>query len=406
MAAIAALSSGDTSWVIVATILVLLMSIPGAAFFYGGLTKKKNVLNTMFLTLIAFSIIAVIWVCYGYQVAFGSSISGIIGSPTNLFMTGISPDGMNGSIPTILYVTFQLTFAALTGALISGAIVGRMKTSAWIIYIIAWVTLIYIPICHWVWGGGWLMSLGTLDFAGGTVVEINCGLSALALAIVLGTRKEKVLLPHNLGYSVLGAGFLFFGWLGFNGGSALTAGALSSNAILVTVISGCAALIAWCIIDNIKVGKPTVLGAITGLIAGLVAITPAAGFVDVPASIVIGLGASCVSYFAVYYLKEKLGYDDALDVFGVHGCSGIWGALATGIFASPFINSAASGLLYGNPGQLGIQVIAVCVSVVYAFVVSYIIAKVLDMTMGIRVEEKVEVEGLDTNLHEESGYNL
>ena len=370
MAAIAALSSGDTSWVIVATILVLLMSIPGAAFFYGGLTKKKNVLNTMFLTLIAFSIIAVIWVCYGYQVAFGSSISGIIGSPTNLFMTGISPDGMNGSIPTILYVTFQLTFAALTGALISGAIVGRMKTSAWIIYIIAWVTLIYIPICHWVWGGGWLMSLGTLDFAGGTVVEINCGLSALALAIVLGTRKEKVLLPHNLGYSVLGAGFLFFGWLGFNGGSALTAGALSSNAILVTVISGCAALIAWCIIDNIKVGKPTVLGAITGLIAGLVAITPAAGFVDVPASIVIGLGASCVSYFAVYYLKEKLGYDDALDVFGVHGCSGIWGALATGIFASPFINSAASGLLYGNPGQLGIQAIAVIVSVVYVFVVS------------------------------------
>ena len=250
------------------------------------------------------------------------------------------------------------------------------------------------------------MNLGALDFAGGTVVHINCGVSALALALVLGTRKEKTLLPHNLGYSVLGAAFLFFGWLGFNGGSALTAGGLASSAILVSIVAACVGLIVWCIIDTIKVGKPTVLGAITGLIAGLVAITPAAGFVDVPASIVIGAVASCVSYFSIYYFKDRFGYDDALDVFGVHGCSGIWGTLATGLFASPFINSAASGLLYGNPGQLGIQVIAVCVSVVYAFVVSYIIAKVLDMTMGIRVEEKVEVEGLDTNLHEESGYNL
>ena len=406
MAAIAVLNTGNTAWVIVATILALLMSIPGAALFYGGLAKRKNVLNTMFLTLIAFSVIAIIWVCYGYQASFGSTLNGIIGFPSYLFMSGLTLNSMHGSIPTVLYITFQLAFAALTGVIISGSIVGRMKTNAWVIYIIAWLTLIYIPICHWVWGGGWLMSLGTLDFAGGTVVEINCGLSALALAIVLGTRKEKVLLPHNLGYSVLGAGFLFFGWLGFNGGSALTAGALSSNAILVTVISGCAALIAWCIIDNIKVGKPTVLGAITGLIAGLVAITPAAGFVDVPASIVIGLGASCVSYFAVYYLKEKLGYDDALDVFGVHGCSGIWGALATGIFASPFINSAASGLLYGNPGQLGIQAIAVVVSVVYVFVVSYLIAKIIDKTIGLRVEGRVEIEGLDTNLHEESGYNF
>jgi Amt family ammonium transporter len=250
------------------------------------------------------------------------------------------------------------------------------------------------------------MSLGTLDFAGGTVVEINCGLSALALAIVLGTRREKVLLPHNLGYSVLGAGFLFFGWLGFNGGSALVAGGISSNAILVTVISACIALIAWCVIDTIKIGKPTVLGAITGLIAGLVAITPAAGFVDVLSSIIIGIVASCVSYFAIYYVKEKLGYDDALDVFGVHGCSGMWGVIATGIFASPFINPLGKGLLYGNPGQLGIQALAVCVSVIYVFAVSYAIAKVLDKTIGIRVEERIEVEGLDTNLHEESGYNI
>ncbi|WP_409198898.1 MULTISPECIES: ammonium transporter [Methanobrevibacter] len=406
MSAIAALSSGDTAWIIVASILVLLMSIPGAAFFYGGLAKKKNVLNTMFLTLIAFAIIALIWVTYGYSFAFGSTINGIIGAPANLFMSGISPDALNGSIPTMLYIVFQLTFAALTGALISGAVVGRMKTSSWIVFIIAWATLVYLPICHWVWGGGWLMNLGALDFAGGTVVHINCGLSALALILVLGARKEKTLLPHNLTTSILGAAFLFFGWLGFNGGSALTAGGLASSAILVSIVAACAALIMWCIIDAIKVGKPTVLGAITGLIAGLVAITPAAGFVDVPAAIIIGLGASLVSYFAVYYIKERLGYDDALDVFGVHGCSGIFGSIVTGIFASPFINSAASGLLYGNPGQVGIQLLATAVSIVWAFGVSYIIAKVIDKTMGLRVEESVEVEGLDTNLHEESGYNL
>ena len=400
------LSAGDTAWVLTATILVLLMSIPGVAFFYSGLTKRKNVLNTMFLTFIAFSIASLIWVVYGYPFAFGDvSISGLIAHPAHFFMSGIGIDELTGSIPTILFVVFQLTFAGLTAALISGSIVGRMKISAWIIFILAWVTLVYIPIAHWVWGGGWLMQMGALDFAGGTVVHINSGVTALALALVLGKRKDASLLPHNLGYSVLGAGLLWFGWMGFNGGSALAANGLAASAMLVSNVSAAAALITWVLIDIVKIGKPTMLGAITGGVAGLVAITPAAGFVDVPAAIVIGFVTSFVSYYAIYYLKSKLGYDDALDVFGVHGLSGVWGAIATGIFASPAIN-AASGLIYGNPGQVTIQVISVIVTAVYAFVISIVLAKVLDKTIGIRVDEKAEIEGLDTNLHEESGYRL
>ena len=359
----------------------------------------------MFLSIIAFAIIALIWVSYGYPIAFGNTINGIIGMPTNLFLTGISLNAVSGTIPEMLWIVFQLTFAALTGALIAGAVVGRMKTSAWITFIILWATLVYIPIAHWVWGGGWLMQLGALDFAGGTVVHINSGVSALALILVLGSRKEKTLLPHNLTYSILGAGFLFFGWLGFNGGSALAANGLAASAIIVSIVAACAGLLTWIIIDTIKGGKPTVLGAITGLVAGLVAITPAAGFVDVPASIIIGIITSIVSYFAVYYMKEKLGYDDALDVFGVHGCSGIWGSIATGIFAAPFINEA-SGLIYGNAGQLWIQIIATVISIVYVFVISWILAKVIDKTIGLRVEDKVEISGLDTSLHEESGYQL
>ena len=400
------LSTGDTAWILIATILVLLMSIPGVAFFYSGLTKRKNVLNTMFLTFIAFSIASIIWVVYGYPFAFGDvSISGLIAVPAHFFLSGIGINDLTGSIPTILFIVFQLTFAGLTAALISGAIVGRMKTSAWMIFIIAWVTLVYIPIAHWVWGGGWLMQMGALDFAGGTVVHINSGVTALALALVLGRRKDTSLLPHNLGYSVLGAGFLWFGWMGFNGGSALAANGLAASAILVSNIAAATALITWVIIDMVKVGKPTMLGAITGGVAGLVAITPAAGFVDVPAAIVIGFITAFVSYFAIYYLKAKFGYDDALDVFGVHGLSGVWGAIATGIFASPAINGAA-GLIFGNPSQVTIQIISIIATAAYAFVISIILAKILDKTMGIRVDEKAEIGGLDSHLHEESGYRL
>lgn len=399
-------STGDTAWVLICTILVLLMSIPAIAFFYGGLSKRKNVLNTMFLSFIAFAIVSVIWVIYGYSFAFGSDISGFIGAPANLLLQGIGIDSLSGSIPEILFIVFQLAFAGLTAALVSGGIVGRMKTKAWVLFIVLWITFAYIPIAHWVWGGGWLMQMGALDFAGGTVVHINSGITALAAAIVLGKRKDTSLLPHNLGYAVLGAGLLWFGWMGFNGGSGLAADGLAANAILVSNVAAAIALIVWTALDTYIVGKPTVLGAISGAVAGLVAITPAAGFVDVSGALVIGAVASLVSYAAIYYLKPKLGYDDALDVFGIHGMSGIWGAIATGIFATPFINEAA-GLLYGNPEQLLIQILSVVVTLVYSFVVSYVIAKVLDKAMGgIRVEEHEEVTGLDTNLHEESAYNL
>lgn len=399
------LNSGDTAWVLISTILVLLMSIPGIAFFYGGLVNKKNVLNTMFLTLIAFAIASIIWVFYGYQFAFGETINGLIGFPTHLLMTGFGIDALNGSIPLLLFIVFQLTFAGLTAALISGAVVGRMKFSAWMIFIIVWLSLVYVPIAHWVWGGGWLMEIGALDFAGGTVVHISSGISALALILLLGSRKDKSLLPHNLGYSVLGAAFLWFGWMGFNGGSALTAGGLASSALLVSNIAAAAGLITWVCIDNLKEGKPTVLGAISGAVAGLVGVTPAAGFVDVSGALSIGIGASILSYLAITYLKPYLGYDDALDVFGIHGISGIWGAIATGIFATPLINDA-SGLLYGNPSQVVIQIITVIATVAYTFLVTIIIAKIIDLTIGLRVKEQEEIQGLDANLHEESGYRI
>ena len=400
------ISAGDTAWILGATILVLLMSVPGIAFFYGGLTKKKNVLNSMFLALIAFAIASVIWVVYGYSFAFGdTSLHGLISAPANFLMMGIGIDDVTGTIPTILFAAFQLTFAGLTAALISGSIVGRMKASSWMIFIIAWITLVYIPIAHWVWGGGWLMQMGALDFAGGTVVHINSGVTALVLALVLGKRKDTSLLPHNLGYSILGAGFLWFGWMGFNGGSALAANGLAASAILVSNVAAAVAMITWILIDTYRIGKPTVLGAITGAVAGLVAITPAAGFVDVPAAILIGFVTAFVSYFAIYVLKSKLGYDDALDVFGVHGLSGAWGAIATGIFASPAINEAA-GLVFGNPSQVTVQIISIIATAAYAGLITLILAKAIDKTIGLRVDERTEVDGLDSHLHEESGYRL
>ena len=399
-------SAGDTAWILVCSLLVLIMSIPAVAFFYGGLSKRKNVLNTIFLTFIAFSIVSVIWVIFGYQFAFGSDMWGIIGSPANFFLQGIALDDLTGSIPTLLFVMFQCAFAGLTVALISGALVGRMKTRAWVLFTILWICLVYIPLAHWVWGGGWLMQMGALDFAGGAVVHMNSGAAALAVAIVLGKRKDTSLIPHNLGYAVLGAALLWFGWMGFNGGSGLAADGLAANAIIVSNVAAAVALIVWTALDTYVVGKPTVLGAISGAVAGLVAITPAAGFVDVPGAIAIGAIAPFVSYCAIYYLKPRFGYDDALDVWGIHGMSGVWGAVATGIFAVPAVGGVA-GLIAGNPEQLLIQVISVVATLIYSFTLSFIFAKVLDKAMnGIRVEEYEEIGGLDTNLHEESAYNF
>ena len=399
-------SAGDTAWILICTLLVLLMSIPAVAFFYGGLSKRKNVLNTMFLTFIAFSILSLIWVIFGYQFAFGEpSLYGFIGSPSNFFLQGIGLDDLTGSIPTLLFVMFQCAFAGLTAALISGALVGRMKTKAWILFVPIWACLVYIPIAHWVWGGGWLMQMNALDFAGGTVVHINSGVSALAVALVLGRRKDISLIPHNLGYAVLGAALLWFGWMGFNGGSGLAANGLAANAIIVSNVSAATALIVWTLLDTFIVGKPTVLGAISGGVAGLVAITPAAGFVDVFGALIIGAVAPLISYFAIYSLKAKLGYDDALDVWGIHGMSGVWGAIATGIFAVPAIGGTA-GLIYGNPEQVIIQIISVIATMVYAFTISFVVAKIIDKTIGIRVDESEEIGGLDSNIHEESAYNL
>ena len=399
-------SAGDTAWVLICSLLVLLMSIPAVAFFYGGLSKRKNVLNTIFLTFIAFSIVSVIWVIFGYQFAFGNDISGLIGSPTNFFLQGIALDDLTGTIPTLLFVMFQCAFAGLTVALISGALVGRMKTKAWIIFTILWACIVYIPVAHWVWGGGWLAQLGALDFAGGAVVHMNSGVAALAVALVLGKRKDTSLIPHNLGYAVLGAALLWFGWMGFNGGSGLAADGLAANAIIVSNVAAATGLIVWTSLDTYIVGKPTVLGAISGGVAGLVAITPAAGFVNVPGAIIIGGVAPFVSYFAIYYLKAKLGYDDALDVWGIHGMSGVWGALATGIFAVPSVGGVA-GLIAGNPNQVVIQIISIVATLGYSFIISFILAKVLDKVLGgIRVEDHEEIGGLDANLHKESAYNL
>ncbi|AMK15361.1 ammonium transporter [Methanobrevibacter olleyae] len=400
------LDTGDTAWMLVSLIMVLLMTVPGIAFFYGGLSKRKNVLNTMFLSLIAFAIASIIWVAYGYQIAFApSSINGLIGLPVNFFLEGIGVDSLTGNIPTLVYIGFQLTFAGLTAAIVSGSIVGRMKTGSWILFTILWISLVYLPVCHWIWGGGWLMDMGAIDFAGGVAVEINSGFSALALALVLGKRKDTSLLPHNLGYSILGAGFLWFGWMGFNGGSALGANGLAGSAILISNTAAAVAMITWVILDIIKLGKPTVLGAITGVVAGLVAITPAAGFVPLSGSFVIGLGAAIISYYAIYNLKSRFGYDDALDVFGVHGLSGVWGLIATGLFASPAINGVA-GFFFGNPSQLTVQVISVVATAAYSFTVSFVIAKVLEKTVGLRVDDKEEIGGLDSYLHEESAYRL
>ncbi len=407
MVAESLLNTGDTAWILMSTALVMIMTLPGLALFYGGMSKKKNVLNTIFLSLSGFAIACIIWIAYGYPFTFGTSIAGLIGIPTNFFLSGIGIDMIHPdtTIPELLYVVFQATFAAITVALISGAIVGRMKAKAWLVFVAVWVTLVYIPIAHWVWGGGWLFELGALDFAGGAVVHLNSGIAALALILVLGKRKDTRLLPHHLGYSVIGAALLWFGWFGFNAGSALGANGLAANALITTNTAAAAAMIGWILVDIWKTGKPTVLGAITGAVAGLVAITPATGFVDVPASIIIGFSTVFVSYFAISYLKPKLGYDDALDAFGVHGLSGTWGAILTGIFACPAINEAA-GLLYGNPNQLVIQLISIVAVAVYSFIVTYVIAKVLDKAMGIRVDDRTEIEGLDAMEHEELGYRI
>jgi Amt family ammonium transporter len=408
----AILDSGDTAWMLISTALVILMTIPGLALFYSGLIRKQNVLNTMFLSFITFAIVSVLWFVFGYDLVFNSDIMGIIGNIQNPFFNGVvesqSRAALAPTIPTGLFAMFQMTFAAITVALISGAIVERMKFSAWLAFVPIWLLLVYVPVAHWMWGGGFLAQLGALDFAGGIVVHLTSGIAALALVLLMGVRKDMRLLPHNLGFSVIGAGLLWFGWFGFNAGSALSAGNLAVSAMIVTNISAAMGMLAWVLMDKLNTEKPTLLGALSGAIAGLASITPAAGYVNIPAAIIIGFVASITSYYAVSKLKPWLGYDDALDVFGIHGVCGILGSVAVGIFALPAINSALTqgGLITGNLNLIGVQLLAVIVVMVYAFGMTLIIGKVLDKTLGLRVETDDEVQGLDVNLHEESGYRL
>lgn len=403
------IDTGDTAWMLVATAMVMLMSIPGLALFYGGLAKRKDALNTMSMTFATFCIVSVLWVIYGYTFSFGSDLGGIIGNPERLFLSGIGVGSISDlakTIPEYVFIMYQLTFAAITVALASGAYIERMKFSAWILFSVLWMTLVYIPVAHWVWGGGFLAKLGALDFAGGTVVHVNAGIAALVGALILGKRREKSLLPNNLTLVVAGTGLLWFGWFGFNAGSALGANGLAGAAFINTNTATAVAAIAWMFTEWIHSKKPTVLGLASGAVAGLVTITPAAGFVNITGAIIIGIAAGIIPFFAVAILKPRLGYDDTLDAFGIHGIGGMLGAILTGVFADPSINEAGKGLLYGNPGQLLTQLIAVAVTVVYSAVVTYIIFMVIKALVGIKVDPEEEFEGLDESQHGEKAYNL
>jgi Amt family ammonium transporter len=407
------MNQADTAFVLVSAALGMLMT-PGLALFYGGMVRSKNILATLMENFILLGVVGVLWALYGYSLAFGPDVGHFIGNLDYLGLMGVGAEPFKAYSETIPHQTFmiyQAMFAIITPALITGAFAERMKFSTFLVFMVLWVTLVYCPVAHWVWGdGGWLKGLGALDFAGGTVVHINAGIAALAAALVVGKRQgygnHATFIPHNLPMTVLGAGLLWFGWFGFNAGSALAANALASSAFTATHLATCAATLAWVATEWLVRGKPTTLGAASGAVAGLVAITPAAGFVGPMAAILIGIGAGVICDLAVL-LKPRLGYDDSLDVVGVHCVGGVWGALATGLFASKLVNSAgADGLFYGNPGQFLIQVIAVGVTMVFSFVVSYILFKILDATMGLRVTPEDEVAGLDITEHQETGYSL
>ena len=403
------IDTGDTAWMIVATAFVMLMTLPGLALFYGGLAKRKDSLNTMAMSFVTYCIVSFLWVLYGFSFTFGTDIGGIIGNAEKLLLSGVGTNSINDlakTIPEYVYVVYQMTFAAITVALASGAYIERMKFSAWVLFSILWMTLVYVPVAHWVWGGGFLAKLGALDFAGGTVVHVNAGVAALVGALVLGKRHEVALKPSNLTLVVTGAGLLWFGWFGFNAGSALAANGLAGAAFINTNTAAALAAISWMFTEWMHTKKPTVLGLASGAVAGLVAITPAAGFVNIKGAIIIGILAGMIPYVAVASIKAKLGYDDSLDAFGIHGVGGMLGAILTGIFADPSVNELGKGLLFGNPGQLLTQFIAVGVTMVYSAVVTFIIFMLLKVFVGLRVETEHEITGLDESQHGERAYGF
>jgi Amt family ammonium transporter len=409
----ATIDPGDTAWVLTASALVLLMT-PGLAFFYGGLVRRKNILSILMQCFILICIISIQWALFGYSLSFGPDLHGFIGDLSWFGLKGVGLTPHAGYAPTIpheVFMIFQMMFAIITPALILGAFAERMKFSSFCVFSLLWATLVYDPVAHWVWGiDGFLRTAGVIDFAGGIVVHINAGIAALVTALVLGRRMgypANVAPPHNLPFAVLGTGLLWFGWFGFNAGSALGAGALAGVAFTATHLAGAAAGLTWALIEWVLNERPTVLGLITGAVAGLAAVTPAAGFVTPLGAIWIGIGAAAICYLVAVVLKSRLGYDDTLDAFGVHGVGGIWGTLAAGLFATKAVNPAGpDGLFYGNPGQLLIQAKATLVTAVWSLVATYGLLKAIDAVMGLRATEHEERVGLDLTGHRESAYTL
>ena len=412
-AVVPVINTGDTAWVLLSAAFVFLMT-PGLAFFYGGLVRKKNMLSVLMQCFMLMCIITLQWVIFGYSLSFGPDIKGMIGSLSwaGLHGVGLEPFAdYSATVPHQAFMIYQAMFAIITPGLILGAFAERMKFSAFVVFSLLWATFVYDPVCHWVWGvGGFLRNMGALDFAGGTVVHINAGVAALVCALVLGKRKgypDHMSPPHNLPFAVLGAGLLWFGWFGFNGGSALGANGLAVSAFVTTHVAAAAAGLTWSLLEWKISSKPTMLGMITGAVAGLVAITPAAGFVGPMDAIWIGVGVSVICYFFVAVVKTKFGYDDSLDAFGVHGVGGIWGTLATGLWATKAVNPAGNnGLFYGNPGLFLVQLKAVAITIAYSFIVSFVLLKIVDVLLGLRVSEDEERIGLDLTQHRESGYTI
>ena len=402
------IDTGDTAWVLISAALVFVMT-PGLAFFYGGMVRSKNVLTTIMQSFFIIAMISVEWVILGYAMTFGTDIGGFIGSLDKVGLAGVGLNVLeNGTIPELAFVAFQCMFAVITPALITGAFAERMRFAAFAVLILLWAIFIYNPMAHWIWGGGFLAELGALDFAGGLVIHILSGVSGLTICILLGTRRgygQFAMIPHNLPMTVLGAALLWFGWFGFNAGSALGANGLAANAFVTTQAAAAAATVSWVLVEWYRNGKPTILGAASGCIAGLVAITPAAGFVKPMPALAIGLIGGIVCYFAVAVLKEKLGYDDSLDAFGVHGIGGTWGSIATGLWATTEVNPAgADGLFYGETHLLFAQVVSVIVAYALAIVGTYILFQIVSHFMKVRADETEEIAGLDVVEHGERGY--
>lgn len=406
-----AIDTGDTTWMLISTAIVIFMHVPGLALFYGGLVSDRNVVSTMMHSFVSLLIVTIVWVLWGYTLSFGPDIRGFIGGLDYLGFNNVGSEATFGTytIPHYLFAIFQCAFAAITVAIISGGIAGRISFSAWVIFSALWVTFIYAPMAHWVWGGGWLAQLGELDFAGGTVVHILSGVSALTAALVIGPRFEhlkKEQTPHNIVLFLIGAASLWFGWFGFNAGSALGANGVTALAFTNTQVAAASGGLCWLIIEWYIRKKPTLVGAATGAIAGLVGITPAAGFVTISSALLIGLVAAPVSYFGIKFVKAKLKYDDTLDAFGVHGIAGIWGAIATGIFATTSVNSAGKdGLLYGNSELLLHQAIGVATAIILGTAGTFILLKLVSVFTSLRVSKEDELMGLDISFHEEPAYN-